>query len=78
MASTSTMPATDAIVTIKVNFDGQTKRCKLPLRDMGASTLEDKVWNSRSIMAASFYVLNANILPSCVRPSRSRRPAFSS
>ena len=42
MASTSqTTP--DTPVTLKVNYDGTTRRTKLPLRDLGASSLEDKV-----------------------------------
>jgi hypothetical protein len=31
------------MVTLKVNYNGLTRRFKLPLRDMGAGTLEDKV-----------------------------------
>lgn len=33
----------DIIVTLKVNFQGGTRRFKLPLRDLGPNTLEDKV-----------------------------------
>jgi hypothetical protein len=42
MAST---PATnpDTLVTLKINIDGGNKRFKLPLRDLGASTLPGKV-----------------------------------
>lgn len=39
-------PATtnlDTLVTLKVNRDGVVHRFKLPLRDLGASTLGDKV-----------------------------------
>lgn len=40
----SSAPATpDTLVTLKVNFQGSTRRFKLPLRDLGASSLEDKV-----------------------------------
>jgi next-to-BRCA1 protein 1 len=42
MAST---PATnqDTLVTLKINIEGSNRRFKLPLRDLGASTLPDKV-----------------------------------
>ncbi|KAK1480084.1 hypothetical protein CCUS01_00640 [Colletotrichum cuscutae] len=40
-SSSATTP--DTQVTLKINFDGMTRRHKLPLRDMGPSTLEDKV-----------------------------------
>jgi hypothetical protein len=40
----STAPTTpETMVTLKVNYEGSTRRFKLPLRDMGASTLEEKV-----------------------------------
>ncbi|KKY37238.1 putative zz type zinc finger domain-containing protein [Diaporthe ampelina] len=40
----SSAPATpDTLVTLKVNFQGSTRRFKLPLRDLGASSLEDKI-----------------------------------
>ncbi|KAK7739151.1 hypothetical protein SLS53_005787 [Cytospora paraplurivora] len=40
----SSAPATpDTLVTLKVNFQGSTRRFKLPLRDVGASSLEDKI-----------------------------------
>jgi len=40
----SSTPATpDTLVTLKVNFQGSTRRFKLPLRDLGATSLEDKV-----------------------------------
>ncbi|KAK7943745.1 ZZ type zinc finger domain-containing protein [Apiospora aurea] len=42
MASPSTA-APDALITLKVNYDGNTRRFKLPLRDLGANTLDDKV-----------------------------------
>jgi len=42
MASSShTTP--DTLITLKINHDGLTKKVKLPLRDLGASALEDKV-----------------------------------
>jgi hypothetical protein len=42
MASTTpTNP--DTLVTLKVNVEGSNRRFKLPLRDLGASTLPDKV-----------------------------------
>jgi hypothetical protein len=41
MASSSTNP--DTLVTLKVNIEGTNKRFKLPLRELGASTLPDKV-----------------------------------
>ncbi|GKT48993.1 protein NBR1 [Colletotrichum spaethianum] len=45
-SSSATSP--DTQVTLKINFEGMTRRHKLPLRDMGPSTLEDKV---RSLLA---------------------------
>jgi next-to-BRCA1 protein 1 len=33
----------DTLVTLKINSDGANKRFKLPLRDLGASTLPGKV-----------------------------------
>jgi next to BRCA1 gene 1 protein len=33
----------DMPITLKINYDGVTRKFKLPLRDLGASTLEDKV-----------------------------------
>lgn len=45
MASTSaTNP--DTLVTLKINIEGTNRRYKLPLRDLGASTLPDKVRES--------------------------------
>ncbi|PSR91976.1 hypothetical protein BD289DRAFT_496919 [Coniella lustricola] len=42
MASSS--PATpDTLVTLKVNFQGSTRRFKLPLRDLGVNVFEDKI-----------------------------------
>lgn len=40
-----------AMVTIKVNFDGEHHRFKLPLRDMGIGTFEDKLRRSLRIAA---------------------------
>lgn len=40
----SSAPATpDTLVTLKVNFQGSTRRFKLPLRDLGVNVFEDKV-----------------------------------
>jgi next-to-BRCA1 protein 1 len=33
----------DALVTLKVNIEGSNRRFKIPLRDCGASSLEQKV-----------------------------------
>ncbi|KAI1758514.1 hypothetical protein GGR53DRAFT_516874 [Hypoxylon sp. FL1150] len=41
MASSSVNP--DTLITLKVNFDGATRRFKLPLRELVVSTLEDKL-----------------------------------
>jgi next-to-BRCA1 protein 1 len=41
MATPSTNP--DTLVTLKINIEGTNKRFKLPLRDLGASTLPAKV-----------------------------------
>ncbi|KAF3760565.1 hypothetical protein M406DRAFT_282310 [Cryphonectria parasitica EP155] len=49
MASTS--PATpDTVVTLKVHFQGSTRRFKLPLRDLGVNVFEDKI---RAILCIS-------------------------
>lgn len=40
-STTATSP--DTLVTLKINFNGNSRRLKLPLRDLGAATLEDKV-----------------------------------
>lgn len=51
----SPIPATpDTLVTLKVNFQGTTRRFKLPLRDLGASSLEDKVRHD-TISAHHYY-----------------------
>ncbi|KAI0838666.1 hypothetical protein F5Y06DRAFT_41266 [Hypoxylon sp. FL0890] len=42
MASSSTATP-DTLITLKVNFDGVTRRFKLPLRELVVSTLEDKL-----------------------------------
>ncbi|KAK7992889.1 hypothetical protein PG996_012085 [Apiospora saccharicola] len=42
MASPSTATP-ETLITLKVNYDGNTRRFKLPLRDLGANTLDDKV-----------------------------------
>ncbi|WYZ41695.1 hypothetical protein EsH8_V_000590 [Colletotrichum jinshuiense] len=47
-SSSATSP--DTQVTLKINFDGMTRRHKLTLRDMGPSTLEERV---RSLLALS-------------------------
>jgi hypothetical protein len=33
----------DTPITLKVNYDGVTRRFKLPLRELGAASLEEKV-----------------------------------
>ncbi|KAK3996770.1 next to BRCA1 gene 1 protein [Cladorrhinum sp. PSN332] len=45
MASASTTPAVTpmTLITIKVNYDGSTRRFKLPLKDVGISVLESKL-----------------------------------
>jgi hypothetical protein len=40
-APASTTPET--LITLKVNYDGNTRRFKLPLRELGANSLELKV-----------------------------------
>jgi hypothetical protein len=47
MATPSTNP--DTLVTLKINIEGTNKRFKLPLRDLGASTLPAKVRLSPSL-----------------------------
>lgn len=63
----------DTLVTLKVNIDGTNRRFKLPLRDLGANTLPEKlrlnlgipsttdvVFERYSDSAASFVVLDPN------------------
>ncbi|TAQ89421.1 hypothetical protein B7494_g2254 [Chlorociboria aeruginascens] len=70
-SNTATNP--DTLVTLKVNIDGSNRRFKLPLRDLGASTLPEKlrfllaippsaeaVFERYSDSAASFIVLDSN------------------
>jgi hypothetical protein len=45
MASTAATNQ-DTLVTLKINIEGSNRRFKLPLRDLGASTLPDKVRRS--------------------------------
>ena len=45
MASSSATDP-DTLVTLKVNIEGSNRRFKLPLRDLGANTLPDKVCHS--------------------------------
>ncbi|KAK0727082.1 hypothetical protein B0T26DRAFT_737892 [Lasiosphaeria miniovina] len=47
MASSSTSP--DTLVTLKVNIDGNSRRFKLPLRDLGINVLENKLRGLLSI-----------------------------
>lgn len=42
MAAPSAVTA-ESLITLKINHDGANKRFKLPLRDLGAATLETKV-----------------------------------
>jgi next-to-BRCA1 protein 1 len=72
MASTSP-PNQDTLVSIKINIEGNNRRFKLPLRDLGASTLPDKLrfllsippsaevlFERYSDSAATFVVLDSN------------------
>jgi hypothetical protein len=46
MAATTTVPVTlDTPIVVKVLFRGQTKKFKLPLKDLGAHVLPEKVRN---------------------------------
>jgi len=70
-SSSATNP--DTLVTLKINIEGSNRRFKLPLRDLGASTLPDKlrfllaipptseaVFERYSDSAAAFIVLDPN------------------
>ncbi|KAF4633051.1 hypothetical protein G7Y89_g5075 [Cudoniella acicularis] len=70
-STTATNP--DTLVTLKVNIEGSNRRFKLPLRDLGASTLPDKlrfllaippsseaIFERYSDSAAAFVVLDPN------------------
>lgn len=51
MAATNNVPVTlDTPIVVKVLFRGQTKKFKLPLKDLGAHVLPDKV---RSVPTAT-------------------------
>ncbi|KAB8294837.1 hypothetical protein EYC80_006798 [Monilinia laxa] len=65
-------PTPDTLVTLKINIEGSNRRFKLPLRDLGASTLPDKlryllaipptseaIFERYSDSAAAFIVLDA-------------------
>ncbi|GAW16254.1 hypothetical protein ANO14919_056770 [Xylariales sp. No.14919] len=43
MASSSVATTADTLINLKVNFDGTTRRFKLPLRDLGANVFEEKL-----------------------------------
>ncbi|KAI1303440.1 hypothetical protein F5Y03DRAFT_385061 [Xylaria venustula] len=43
MASSSAAVTGDAPINLKINFNGTTRRFKLPLRDVGANVFEDKI-----------------------------------
>ncbi|KAI0095502.1 hypothetical protein F4814DRAFT_454116 [Daldinia grandis] len=75
MASSSTTTP-DTLITLKVNFDGATRRFKLPLRELVLSTLEDKlcsflqipvgttaIYERYSDSAGSFVVLHPTNVP---------------
>ncbi|TVY28460.1 Next to BRCA1 gene 1 protein [Lachnellula hyalina] len=83
-------PATnpDTLVTLKVNVEGTNRRFKLPLRDLGASTLPDKlrfllavapsstaIFERYSDSAASFVVLdptNASVYKQLYRAAKAK------
>lgn len=66
----SSTPATpDTLVTLKVNFQGSTRRFKLPLRDLGACSLEDKVRHN-SIWLSLISILGCLFPPHRQRPLR--------
>jgi next-to-BRCA1 protein 1 len=47
MAATNNVPVTlDTPIVVKVLFRGQTKKFKLPLKDLGAHVLPEKVRNT--------------------------------
>ncbi|APA11930.1 hypothetical protein SS1G_05467 [Sclerotinia sclerotiorum 1980 UF-70] len=68
-----TAPTPDTLVTLKINIEGSNRRFKLPLRDLGASTLPDKlryllaipptseaIFERYSDSAAAFIVLDSS------------------
>lgn len=48
MASSPTT-SLDTLVTLKLNIDGVNRRFKLPLRELGPASLEDKVRHSDAL-----------------------------
>jgi len=46
-APSSTNP--DLLISLKVNYDGVTKKLRMPIRDLGASSIENKVTIPSSI-----------------------------
>jgi hypothetical protein len=44
--ATTTPIHPETLVTLKINFEGKNGRYKLPLRDLGANTLPDRVSHS--------------------------------
>ena len=53
----------DTIVTLKVNFQGGTRRFKLPLRDLGPNSLEDKVRHVISYRQTVGLAFTASLYP---------------
>lgn len=51
MATTVTASSPDMLITIKIIISGkdENRKFKLPLRDLGANSLPDKVRDSRSL-----------------------------
>ena len=33
----------DTLISLKINYDGVTKKLRMPIRDLGASSIENKV-----------------------------------
>lgn len=51
----------DTLVTLKVNIDGTNRRFKLPLRDLGANTLPDKVCREGHVLATWCIIIDPDL-----------------
>ncbi len=59
MATNATASSPDMLITIKIIISGkdENRKFKLPLRDLGANSLPDKVRNSGSLAFIAFSMI---------------------
>lgn len=61
----SAQPSLDTVITVKVNYDGTTRRAKMPLRDTAPKVLEEQV--------RSFALRPIHLVPTVQSHPRSHR-----